>query len=79
MPPLNSLIQRAPVITGNVCTTPECINASDFVKQHVNLTVDPCSDFYQYTCTFDLFKNIQLLTYKCLQVEVGSALQKFQH
>lgn len=50
MPPFNSLIQRAPVGTGNVCTTPECISASDMLKQYVNLTVDPCSDFYEYTC-----------------------------
>ncbi|KAI8332777.1 hypothetical protein BD560DRAFT_360723 [Blakeslea trispora] len=49
MPPLN-IFSRAPVLSNNVCNTTACIAASEYILAHVNLTVDPCTDFYQYTC-----------------------------
>ncbi|KAI9357405.1 hypothetical protein BD770DRAFT_321933 [Pilaira anomala] len=48
MPPVSSLIARG---TSNVCTTPKCYSIADDIKSLVNLNVDPCSDFFQYTCT----------------------------
>ncbi|KAI8327024.1 hypothetical protein EDC96DRAFT_581015 [Choanephora cucurbitarum] len=49
MPPLN-VFARAPSLSSNVCNTTACIAASEYILAHVDLTVDPCSDFYQYTC-----------------------------
>lgn len=41
------LVPRATNVT---CSTPECIKAAQSILSDVNLNVDPCSDFYQYTC-----------------------------
>jgi hypothetical protein len=32
------------------CSTPECLNAAKSIIEDMDLNVDPCSDFYQYTC-----------------------------
>ncbi|CEP07739.1 hypothetical protein [Parasitella parasitica] len=50
MPPTNILLQRAPSTAANVCTTPDCLATSAFIKQYVDLNVDPCSDFFEYSC-----------------------------
>ncbi|CAO3591300.1 unnamed protein product [Absidia cylindrospora] len=34
----------------NVCATPGCIQSALNVLSDVDFNVDPCSDFYQYTC-----------------------------
>ncbi|KAI7892360.1 uncharacterized protein EV154DRAFT_191873 [Mucor mucedo] len=48
MPPLiSSLSQRA---LHDVCLTPKCVEIAESILSSVNLNVDPCSDFFQYTC-----------------------------
>lgn len=41
------LTKRASNVT---CSTPECISTAKSILADVDLNVDPCSDFYQYTC-----------------------------
>lgn len=33
-----------------VCTTPECNATAESILEFIDFNVDPCSDFYQYTC-----------------------------
>ncbi|KAI9020829.1 hypothetical protein CLU79DRAFT_753967 [Phycomyces nitens] len=33
-----------------VCNTPACIRVATSIISDMDLTIDPCSDFYQYTC-----------------------------
>lgn len=57
MPPLtSSLSQRA---LPNVCLTPKCVNLAESILSSVNLNVDPCSDFFQYTCKYIIYFFIQ--------------------
>ncbi|KAK7074238.1 hypothetical protein SK128_015060, partial [Halocaridina rubra] len=34
----------------DMCLTKECIHAASEILQHMDTSVDPCEDFYQYTC-----------------------------
>uniref|UniRef100_A0A646QFM4 Neprilysin n=1 Tax=Hemiscolopendra marginata TaxID=943146 RepID=A0A646QFM4_9MYRI len=34
----------------NICLTPACINAASILLSSINLTVDPCDDFYTFAC-----------------------------
>ncbi|CAH0551533.1 unnamed protein product [Brassicogethes aeneus] len=34
----------------SVCTNPECIKASNHILDMIDVTVDPCEDFYMFTC-----------------------------
>lgn len=34
----------------DVCTTPTCLEATSFLLQGLDTRVDPCEDFYQYSC-----------------------------
>ncbi|KAI8078350.1 hypothetical protein BDF21DRAFT_363405 [Thamnidium elegans] len=43
----NSLLVRANNVT---CSTQECISIAQSILNDIDLNVDPCSDFYQYTC-----------------------------
>lgn len=36
--------------SSRVCRTQECIKAASRVKSAMNLSADPCTDFYQYVC-----------------------------
>ena len=39
------------------CSTPACLKAAESILADIDLNIDPCSDFYQYTC---------MCTSKCL-------------
>ena len=33
-----------------ICETPECIQVAEYIKKSIDSTVDPCSDFFQFSC-----------------------------
>jgi neprilysin len=35
---------------GKVCSTPGCIHAASSVLSKMDVTVDPCEDFYKFSC-----------------------------
>lgn len=44
---LSAIAQQA---SGGVCNTPACLALSKTLLANVNLNIDPCSDFFQFTC-----------------------------
>lgn len=48
MAPSSLLLPRAPNVS--TCSTPECLKVAQDVLHDIDFNIDPCSDFYQYTC-----------------------------
>lgn len=38
------------VENGKMCTTPGCIHAASSILEKMDTSVDPCNDFYQFSC-----------------------------
>ncbi|CAG2246767.1 unnamed protein product [Mytilus edulis] len=34
----------------DICTKPECVHSSSYITAQMNLSADPCQDFYQFIC-----------------------------
>ncbi|KAI9476504.1 MAG: hypothetical protein EXX96DRAFT_652130 [Benjaminiella poitrasii] len=75
MAPLNlSLTQQSILMPQNneICFTKDCITAAAGLLQSLDMNVDPCSDFYQFTCG-NWIKNAiipeELAGYGVLEVE----------
>ena len=45
-----------------ICNTPDCVVAAHSLIQNMDLTADPCEDFYQYACG-NFEKRVSLYTY----------------
>ena len=45
-----------------ICNTPDCVVAAHSLIQNMDLTADPCEDFYQYACG-NFEKRVSLPTY----------------
>lgn len=52
---LSAIAQQA---SGGVCNTPTCLALSKTLLANVNLNIDPCSDFFQFTCK-DTMRSVQ--------------------
>lgn len=37
-------------VTEDVCIAPLCLQAASFVAKNRNVTINPCDDFYKYSC-----------------------------
>ena len=46
----NKVQQPYHISNGNVCVTKDCVAQSHKLFQNMNTSVDPCDDFYQYSC-----------------------------
>ncbi|KAI8975308.1 hypothetical protein BDF20DRAFT_877879 [Mycotypha africana] len=47
---IDSLATIAKRETSTLCSTTECTQAAESILASIDFNVDPCSDFYQYTC-----------------------------
>ena len=52
-----------------ICNTPDCVVAAHSLIQNMDLTADPCEDFYQYACG-NFEKRVSLYTYLFLQNKI---------
>ena len=41
-----------------ICMTASCVEAAAFILQNINPEIDPCNDFYNFTCGKWAMKNI---------------------
>ena len=41
-----------------VCLTPSCVKAAAFILQNIDPDIDPCTDFYNFTCGNWAMKNV---------------------
>ena len=44
---------------GGVCDTPACHSLSQTLLTNTNLNIDPCSDFFQFSCKFSLYTHVR--------------------
>ena len=41
-----------------ICMTPSCVEAAAFILQNIDTNIDPCTDFYNFTCGNWAMRNI---------------------
>jgi hypothetical protein len=59
----SSIVSFNPRAVSNytTCSTSECVKTAQSILDDIDLNVDPCSDFYQYTCNY---VHLKYLSYK---------------
>lgn len=50
VPSLKSIVAQNITESARVCNTSECVQIANTIRSSMNLTVDPCQDFYEYVC-----------------------------
>ncbi|KAL3210763.1 hypothetical protein MRX96_052135 [Rhipicephalus microplus] len=63
------------------CATPLCQSVATQIRQHLDYTIDPCKDFYQYVCGKfrgqDVFTHVSLTPSSvCGMLQLCHLLQK---
>ena len=77
-----SLSLNTPSDKTSVCTSKECKDIAKYVKRSMNTSVDPCFDFYKFTCGGWIKKNpmpktsSSFSTFAKLNSQVEKALRK---
>lgn len=61
----------------NVCLTTECVRASADILDFINPNVDPCDDFYEFSC--GTFLNDTFLTGEKVSIDVFSIVRERTH
>ena len=47
---LNIGIEQIQNVEPPFCESPECLRSSAYIKESLNLNVDPCENFYDFVC-----------------------------
>ena len=42
----------------DICLTASCVEAASFILHNINPDIDPCSDFYNFTCGKWAMRNV---------------------
>jgi len=48
---LNIGIDQIQNVEPPFCESPECLRSAAYIKESLNLSVDPCENFYDFVCT----------------------------
>ncbi|XP_056001267.1 endothelin-converting enzyme 1-like isoform X2 [Ostrea edulis] len=70
-------------LDAKVCHSPKCVKSSEYILSKMDLSADPCEDFYQYTCgnwinVTDIPKDKEKSMYNTLQYIYDRNVEKMK-
>lgn len=66
-------------ITATTCRTSECYDQSDYLNSYMSSTLNPCDDFYEYTCGNWFKKHAYPIYYPEFSVDTEMGEASFDH